>query len=83
MIKPYPEKLSRCKTGSVVCCMSDILSQHFSPKSFFKFFEKDRSVLGIDIGTSSLKIVQARKDKEHGILETYGELTVANYSTAI
>ncbi|MBI2052927.1 MAG: type IV pilus assembly protein PilM [Candidatus Ryanbacteria bacterium] len=61
--------------------MSDILSQHFSPKSFLKFFEKDRSVLGIDIGTSSLKIVQARKDKERGVLETYGELAVSNYAS--
>ena len=42
--------------------------------------EKKKSVLGVDIGSSSLKVVQLRK--EHGIimLETYGELALGPYA---
>ena len=63
----------------MVCCMSGIFSQKFGAASFLKFFDKDRSVLGIDIGTSSLKIVQARKESERAVLETYGELSTSAY----
>ncbi|HEY4477141.1 MAG TPA: type IV pilus assembly protein PilM [Candidatus Paceibacterota bacterium] len=59
--------------------MSGIFSQKFGAASFLKFFDKDRSVLGIDIGTSSLKIVQARKESERAVLETYGELSTSAY----
>jgi type IV pilus assembly protein PilM len=34
------------------------------------------SVLGIDIGSSSIKIVQLRKDKGAAVLETYGEISL-------
>lgn len=37
------------------------------------------SLLGIDIGASSIKIVQLRKEKERAVLETYGELALAKY----
>lgn len=49
------------------------LSQIFSS-------EKKKSVIGVDIGSSSLKVVQLRK--EHGIimLETYGELALGPYA---
>lgn len=49
--------------------------------SFFgKFFvKKEKSVLGIDIGSSSLKVVQLRKDHGKAILETYGELALGPY----
>ncbi len=42
--------------------------------------DKNKSVLGVDIGSSSLKVVQLRK--EHGIivLETYGELALGPYA---
>lgn len=65
----------------MLCCMKESLSQKLRAASFLKFFEKDRSVLGIDIGTSSLKIVQARKEKERAVLETYGELSSAAYGS--
>ncbi len=44
-------------------------------------FAKSRggSVLGIDIGSSSLKVVQLRKEGGKAILETYGELALGPY----
>lgn len=42
--------------------------------------KKGESILGIDIGSSSIKLVQLRKEKERAVLETYGELSVGNYA---
>lgn len=52
--------------------------------SFFsKFFpQKEKSVLGVDIGSSSLKVVQLRKEHGKAILETYGELALGPYGGA-
>ena len=44
------------------------------------FAKKEKSVLGVDIGSSSLKVVQLRKEKGQAILETYGELALGPYS---
>lgn len=44
---------------------------------FFK--KKDASVLGVDIGSSSLKVVQLRKEHGKAVLETYGELALGPY----
>jgi type IV pilus assembly protein PilM len=41
---------------------------------------KNKSVLGIDIGPSSIKIVQLKKKKGRAILETYGELALGPYA---
>ena len=43
-------------------------------------FSKDRSVIGIDVGASTLKLIQIRKQSERAVLETYGELSTAGYS---
>jgi type IV pilus assembly protein PilM len=43
------------------------------------FAKKGGSVLGVDIGSSSLKVVQLRKEKGQVILETYGELALGPY----
>ena len=43
------------------------------------FAQKEKSVLGIDIGSSSLKVVQLRKEKGQAVLETYGELALGPY----
>jgi len=50
-------------------------------ESFFKniFKKSDRSVVGIDIGASSIKVVQLQKKKGRAILETYGELALGPY----
>ncbi|MEK7604322.1 MAG: type IV pilus assembly protein PilM [Patescibacteria group bacterium] len=45
----------------------------------FLFKKKEKSVLGVDIGSSSLKVVQLRKDHGQAILETYGELALGPY----
>ena len=43
------------------------------------FKPKPRSVIGIDIGSSSLKVVQLRKEHGQAVLETYGELALGPY----
>lgn len=43
-------------------------------------FKRQTSVLGIDLGSSSLKIVQLRKEKERAVLETYGEISTGPYA---
>lgn len=41
--------------------------------------KKEGSVLGVDIGSSSLKVVQLRKEHGQAVLETYGELALGPY----
>lgn len=43
------------------------------------FAKKEKSVLGVDIGSSSLKVVQLRKEHGQVVLETYGELALGPY----
>ncbi len=52
------------------------LSTFFS--SLFK--KQSDSVLGVDIGSSSIKVVQLRKKGAKAILETYGELALGPYA---
>jgi type IV pilus assembly protein PilM len=50
---------------------------------FFNFNfggKKSASVVGIDIGTSSIKVVQLIKRRGVAVLETYGELSLAQYA---
>jgi type IV pilus assembly protein PilM len=42
--------------------------------------DQNKSVLGIDIGPSSIKIVQLKKKGGRAILETYGELSLGPYA---
>jgi type IV pilus assembly protein PilM len=44
--------------------------------------KKTSSVIGLDIGSSSIKVVQLRKEKGAAILETYGELSLGPYGGA-
>lgn len=43
------------------------------------FAKKEKSVIGVDIGSSSLKVVQLRKEHGQAVLETYGELALGPY----
>ncbi|MEQ1561557.1 MAG: type IV pilus assembly protein PilM [Nitrospira sp.] len=52
--------------------MSNFFSNLFSKES--------KSVLGIDIGSSSIKMVQISRKKGHAVLETYGELSLGQYA---
>jgi len=49
---------------------------------FTKIFsrKKSPSVIGIDIGTSAIKVVQLRKQGEIPVLETYGSLALGPYA---
>jgi type IV pilus assembly protein PilM len=40
------------------------------------------SVLGIDIGSSSIKLVQAKTERGSAVLETYGEIALGPYGNA-
>ena len=42
--------------------------------------DQNKSVLGIDIGPSSIKIIQLKRRKGKAILETYGELSLGPYA---
>lgn len=46
--------------------------------SFFK--KEDTSVLGIDIGSSAIKLVQLRRKGGRAVLETYGALALGPYA---
>lgn len=50
----------------------------FFTKNIFSIPET--SVIGVDIGSSSLKIVQIKKKKGRAVLETYGELGLGPYN---
>lgn len=48
---------------------------------FTKFFNHDEAeALGIDIGSSAIKIVQIKKKNGQAVLETYGELALGPYA---
>lgn len=50
-------------------------------KAIFSLFKKsEESVLGIDIGSSSIKVVQIRRRAGQAVLETYGELALGPYA---
>lgn len=44
------------------------------------FSKKDQSVLGIDIGSSAIKVVQIKKKRGKVVLQTYGELALGPYA---
>lgn len=50
--------------------------------NFFSIFSSKpkKSVLGIDVGSASLKVVQLRREKGRVILETYGEISLGPYA---
>jgi type IV pilus assembly protein PilM len=52
----------------------------FLSSLFGSFNKKGQSVLGIDIGSSSIKVVQLRKKGARAVLETYGELALGPYA---
>lgn len=50
----------------------------FSLSTFFN--KPQKSVLGVDIGTSSIKVVQLRRERGKVILETYGAIALGPYA---
>ncbi len=56
------------------------LDNLFKKEGMGSFFKKEeKSVVGVDIGSSSLKVVQLRKERGQAVLETYGELALGPY----
>ncbi len=53
--------------------------QNLFPAGGFRLFKKNNSVIGIDFGSSSIKVIQLRNDKGTAVLETYGELSTGPY----
>ena len=53
----------------------------FSISNIYKnlFPEKGQSFLGVDIGASSIKVVQLTRKHDRAVLETYGEIALAPY----
>lgn len=51
----------------------------------FNFLKKEdvAQAIGIDVGRSSIKVVQLRREKEKIILDTYGEIATGPYAGAI
>jgi type IV pilus assembly protein PilM len=47
------------------------------------FTKKAVSVLGVDIGSSAIKIVQIRRQSGQAVLETYGELSLGPYAQGV
>lgn len=47
------------------------------------FKAPETSVLGIDIGSSAIKVVQIKKKNGQAVLETYGELSLSSYGGAV
>jgi type IV pilus assembly protein PilM len=50
----------------------------FSLPSLFK--KETKSAVGVDIGTSAIKVVQLRRERGRVLLETYGALALGPYS---
>ena len=44
------------------------------------FTQESKSVLGVDIGTSSIKIVQLKREHGKVLLETYGAFALGPYA---
>jgi len=57
-----------------------IVTYNTSMSFWSSFFKKEKSVLGVDIGSSAIKIVQIKKKRGRAVLETYGELALGPYA---
>src|SRR3989338_8252579 len=49
-------------------------------KNLFQGNKSGESVVGVDIGTSSIKVVELRKKGGRAVLETYGTLSLGSYA---
>jgi type IV pilus assembly protein PilM len=49
-------------------------------KQFFGGAKKNDTAIGVDIGTSSIKVVQLKRDGDRAVLDTYGALALGQYT---
>lgn len=66
--------------GCYTCIMAFSLGDVFKKFSSAALGSQSESVLGVDIGASSAKIVQLRMSQGSAILETYGEIALGPYA---
>ncbi|MDO8493462.1 MAG: type IV pilus assembly protein PilM [bacterium] len=59
--------------------MVNIFSSLFDSIRSGLFKKEDDSIVGIDIGSATIKAIQFKKDKGKAVLETYGELALGPY----
>ena len=59
--------------------MASLFSNLSIGRLFSNFMSNEESVVGIDIGTSAIKLVQLKKKKGRAVLETYGEIALGPY----
>jgi type IV pilus assembly protein PilM len=59
-----------------------IIAELMNPLNNFltMFNKKDQSVIGVDLGSSAIKVVQLKKKRGKAVLETYGELSLGPYA---
>ena len=60
--------------------MANILDSIFEIKSIRKLFDRTNSVLGVDIGSSAIKVVQLSTKSGKAVLENYAELALGPYA---
>lgn len=56
--------------------------EKIAPERLRALFERDQRVIGLDVGSASVKLVQLRFEKEQALLETYGEVALGPYQEA-
>lgn len=59
--------------------MANPLERFLDFTKFALWQQKSNKVLGIDVGASSIKVVQLRKERGRAVLETYGEISTGPY----
>ncbi len=59
--------------------MANPLEKFLDFTKFALWQRKSNKVIGIDVGASSIKIVQLRKEHGRAVLETYGEISTGPY----
>lgn len=62
---------------TILSALQDLFS---SVRKATAFFDKAPSVLGVDIGSSAIKVVQLKKTAGKAVLVTYGELALGPYA---
>ncbi|MCD5384664.1 MAG: type IV pilus assembly protein PilM [Candidatus Pacebacteria bacterium] len=58
----------------------DTIKKSLSGTALSSIISKDGSVLGIDIGSASIKVVQLKREGGKAVLETYGAMTLGPYA---
>lgn len=67
---------------SILPSLETLKSAVLKIKNLWQLRKKSESIASVDIGSSSIKIVQLRREKEKAVLETYGELSLSRYGDA-